>query len=159
MMTRIIEYIGEETEISDYLPEHYPENQSCQVVKGIFINPNLRDDFDCTPNDEREFLENEHWYGRAYIVTDEFKSETYQEFANRVAKYDPKYQLESESEFNERNQQSKTAWLKAWPTGVRYEIRCLTGGAWDRSSSQGMFASLDEAVEKIESGIATYGYM
>ncbi|WP_232340861.1 hypothetical protein [Vibrio vulnificus] len=117
-MPRIIEYIGEETEISDYLPEHYPENQSCQVVKGIFINPNLRDDFDCTPNDEREFLENEHWYGRAYIVTDEFKSETYQEFANRVAKYDPKYQLESESEFNERNQQAKAAWLKAWPTGA-----------------------------------------
>ena len=158
-MPRTIEYIGEETQISDYLPEHYPENQSCQVVKGIFINPNLRYDFDSTPNSDRESLETEHWYGRAYIVTDELRLETYQEFVHRVSEPDPKYPLESESEFNERNRQSKASWLEAWPTGVRYEVRCLTGGAWDRSSSQGMFASLDEAIERIESGITTYGYI
>ncbi|MDE5179180.1 hypothetical protein [Vibrio fluvialis] len=158
-MPRIIDYIGEATEITDYLPEHYPKNQTCDVVRGIFINPKLRPDFDYTPNEEREHLENKHWFGRAYIVTDEYQQETYPEFVARATKYDPEHQVESEADFDERNRQSKAAWLKAWPTGVRYEVRCLTGGAWDRSSSLGMFASLDKAVAKIESGITTYGYM
>ncbi|EKF9578273.1 TPA: hypothetical protein I6715_003404 [Vibrio cholerae] len=158
-MPRTIQYIGEETEISDYLPEHYPENQTCKVVQGIFINPHLRKDFDYTPNEEREPLENEHWYGRAYIVTDEFIDEKYADFIARMTKRDPQYKPEPEAIFEERQRRCKESWLEAYPSGVRYEVRCLTGGAWDRSSSQGMFASLGQAIEKIESGIITYGYI
>lgn len=39
------------------------------------------------------------------------------------------------------------AWLKAWPSGVRYDTRCLDGGAWDRSTFWGAFATVAEAVE------------
>lgn len=158
-MPRTIEYMGEETEISDYLPEHYPENQTCEVAQGIFVNPNLRSDFDYTPNTEREELETEHWYGRVYIVTDEYNSETYSEFVVRMTSYDSDYKPESEHDFNERTQKLKEAWFKAYPTGTRYEVRCLTGGAWDRSSSQGMFGSLEEAVKKATTEIALFGYM
>lgn len=48
---------------------------------------------------------------------------------------------------------------KLYPTGIRYEVRCLTGGAWDRSSSQGMFSSLEEAIEKATSELRLFGYM
>lgn len=34
---------------------------------------------------------------------------------------------------------------KAWPGGVRYDVRCLDGGAWDRSTWWGSFSTLDEA--------------
>ncbi|EGQ8679275.1 hypothetical protein V6957_004298 [Vibrio parahaemolyticus] len=159
MMPRIIHYNGEDTEISDYLPEHYPANQLCEVVQGIFINPHLRNDFDYTPNEEREELETEHWYGRPYIVTDEFKSETYDEFVSRMSKIDPEYIPESKADFKERMTLYKQSWYEAYPSGIRYEVRCLTGGAWDRSSSQGMFASLNDAVEKVKSGITTFGYL
>ncbi len=158
-MPRVIEYIGDSIEISDYLPEHYPENQTCEVVQGIFINPNLRSDFNRTPNDEREDLEIEHWYGRPYIETDEYSSETYCEFVARMARYDSDCKSESERDFNERTQKNKESWFKAYPTGIRYEVRCLTGGAWDRSSSQGMFGSLDEAVKKATSEITLFGFM
>lgn len=158
-MPRIIEYIGEETEISDYLPEYYPENQTCEIVQGIFINPNLRPDFNYTPNEEREDLETEHWYGRPYIETDEYSSEIYAEFIARTTSYDSDYKPESEHEFNVRTQKLKASWFKVYPTGIRYEVRCLTGGAWDRSSSQGMFGSLEEAIKKATNEINLFGYM
>jgi hypothetical protein len=31
--------------------------------------------------------------------------------------------------------------LRAFPDGVRYDLRCLDGGAWDRSTWWGSFAS------------------
>jgi len=37
-------------------------------------------------------------------------------------------------------------WLAAWPSGIRYDVRCLDGGAWDRSTCLGQFATLYEAV-------------
>lgn len=36
--------------------------------------------------------------------------------------------------------------LKAWPEGIRYDVRCLDGGAWDRSTNRGQFATIAEAV-------------
>ncbi|CCO48443.1 conserved hypothetical protein [Vibrio nigripulchritudo SOn1] len=158
-MTKIINYLGEDTEISDYLPEHHPANQRCEVVKGVFINPNLRNDFDSTPNEERDDLETEHWYGRPYIVTDDGYSESYSEFVARMTRYNSDYVPESESEFNERKRKLDESWLQAYPTGIRYEVRCLTGGSWDRSSSQGMFPSLKEAIDCATSDIVLYGYM
>ena len=40
----------------------------------------------------------------------------------------------------------RASWMKAWPSGTRYATRCLDGGAWDRSTNWGMFASLEEAL-------------
>jgi hypothetical protein len=43
-------------------------------------------------------------------------------------------------------------WLKAWPSGMRYDVRCLDGGAWDRSTCWGMAATLEEAVRIAKTG-------
>lgn len=40
----------------------------------------------------------------------------------------------------------RAQWMEAWPSGIRYDVRCLDGGAWDRSTSWGMFATLEEAL-------------
>lgn len=63
---------------------------------------------------------------------------------------------------NERRPQSHMAWWGApyieiiedddpkfvehWKGTLRYDVCCLDGGAWDRPTCWGMFASLQEAV-------------
>jgi hypothetical protein len=42
--------------------------------------------------------------------------------------------------------------LEAWPSGTRYDLRCLDGGAWDRPTCWGMFGSLEEAVAQAPRG-------
>jgi hypothetical protein len=39
---------------------------------------------------------------------------------------------------------------------IRYSVYCLTGGAWDRPSSLGRFATLEEALSKANSEIKLY---
>lgn len=41
-----------------------------------------------------------------------------------------------------------------WPEGVRYSVRCLDGGAWDRPTLWGCFESLHEALQCVERGPA-----
>ena len=43
-------------------------------------------------------------------------------------------------------------WLKSWPSGARYDVRCLDGGAWDRPTSWGMFGTLPEAIACAKAG-------
>ena len=33
-----------------------------------------------------------------------------------------------------------------WPQGVRFDTHCLDGGAWDRPTAWGKFATLEEAI-------------
>ncbi len=146
-----------ENQKDDYLPEHYPENQTCESVEDIFINPHLRESFNSTPNNDRDSLEWEHWYGRPFIEVDEHSEESYQDYVKRMSSIGIEIKLDTESQFYERQKELKDAWLKAWPTGKRYDVRCLTGGAWDRSSSLGMFASLGEAIERCYQDITLYG--
>lgn len=50
---------------------------------------------------------------------------------------------------------ARPEWMAAaWPGGTRYETRCLDGGAWDRSTSWGMFATLDEALMRAKQGVS-----
>lgn len=44
--------------------------------------------------------------------------------------------------------------LKAWPAGVRFDVRCLDGGAWDRSTVWGMFATIPAALACANAGPA-----
>lgn len=111
-MPRTIDYDDYSLEIDDYEPRHRPENQT--LVRGVPVNPTLREAFDCTPNEERDPLEIEDWWDRPYVVS---------------------YEKDS-PEFRKR-----------WPEGVRYDVRCLDGGAWDRSTNRGAFPSLDAAVD------------
>jgi hypothetical protein len=108
-----------------YLPEHYPENQRHWAAPGVPLNPNLRGEFDTTANDARETLEIHHWWGLAYIVTSEWHDTG-----------------------DRQNADWRQRWFKAWPTGVRYTVRCLDGGAWDRSTNHGSYPTLGQAVAR-----------
>ncbi|MDQ7084642.1 MAG: hypothetical protein Q9M36_06795 [Sulfurovum sp.] len=55
------------------------------------------------------------------------------------------FDIESEEEFNTRKQLDFKNWCKNHPMGVYYMVRCLDGGAWDRSTRLGDFEDLGEA--------------
>ena len=106
-----------------------------QVAEGVPVNPRLPNNFDNTPNEERQ---DSPWWFKPFVTTyswDEIEKSTRartDEFAaGQIAKLP-----------EEREQ-----WFAAWPAGVRYDTRCLDGGAWDRSTGWGMFGTLQEAVD------------
>lgn len=95
------------------------------VVDGVPVNPKLPKNFDSTPNDARP-ASHRRWEGRPYILTDEGG--------------------------NMQSPEARARWLASWPTGIRYDVRCLDGGAWDRSSCWGNFATLEEAIACAKAG-------
>jgi hypothetical protein len=40
----------------------------------------------------------------------------------------------------------KTCLNEAWPSGIRFDVYCLDGGAWDRPTARGWFGTLEEAI-------------
>lgn len=111
-MPRTIEYIGETLEIDDYEPRHRPNNQ--RLVRGVPVDPCLRQTFEMTPNQDRDQQELDDWWGRPFVVS---------------------------------YRDSSPGFKEHWPTGQRYDVRCLDGGAWDRSTWRGSYGSLDEAID------------
>jgi len=144
-MPRTISYVGAPVEVSDYEDQHRYCNQK-NVIDEIPINPILRADFDCTPNEDRESLELKDWWNKPYIVTS-----TWDDFADTWERYLKRCQDNNVpptgiDEFNTTQADRKENWIASWPTGTRYSVRCLDGGAWDRSTGWAMCASLDEAL-------------
>lgn len=119
------------------------------VIDGIPIDPVLRDEFDLTDNDERPQWELDDWWGKPYITTDTWEEETYEEYFARSKEF--QFVAKSKQEFDERMKNSKKSWFDEYPSGVRYNVRCLDGGAWDRSSNKGFFPTIDEAVRHAKS--------
>lgn len=111
-MSRTIYYGDVPLEIDDYEAQHRPDSQT--FVRGVPVNPTLRQAFDLTPNKERDPLEIEDWWDRPYVVS---------------------------------HADDSPGFRKHWPEGVRYNVRCLDGGAWDRSTNHGFFSSLDAAID------------
>lgn len=137
-----------------YLKKHHPEQQA-NTVNGVIINPVLRDGFNDTPNEERDPLEIEHWFGRSYIVTDDWSSreETWEDHVARL-KASPAIKgwempIPAREEYDKEQAAQRESWFNSYPTGIRYEIRCLDGGAWDRSSLLGYSQNLEEAIKLI----------
>ncbi len=153
-MPREITYIGQQELIDDYLECHYFENQKHWACEGVPLNPVLREDFDGTPNEEREALEIEHWWNKPYITTHTYSPETYSEYVSRLSKYRietktgeiEKFELETESQFNERIEKGRVDFLKYYPSGTAYDIHCLNGGAWDRPTWIGSSSTLEAAI-------------
>jgi len=99
---------------------------------------------DATDNDIRSELEKTHWWGRAYITTEEFTRDTYKEYLVRMKNSTT---VETEKQFNSNRVNDRKSWFCHWGNdGVRYNVRCLDGGAWDRSSNKGFFDNLDDAL-------------
>ncbi len=46
--------------------------------------------------------------------------------------------------------------LKYWKSGTRYDVQCLDGGAWDRSTLWGSFATLAEAVAQAKKNVSAW---
>lgn len=103
----------------------------------VLIDPELPPEFDNTPNEERSPA-HMRWWGMPYIVT------------QSVEALDARYGAMAGANADTARQQwwttERPKWMQSWPTGVRYEVRCLDGGAWDRSSSWGMFKTVEAAV-------------
>ncbi len=82
-------------------------------LKKIQTNPALPAYFDSTPHHERTNHDLIKWWGRPFIRT-----------------------VSADQLFPEqRHAQFKAEFLSHYPDGVRYDVRCLDGGAWDRSTA------------------------
>jgi len=116
-------------------------------VDEIYINPVLPEDFDVTPHDERDDEMND-WWDKPYILINELQQESWVEHYYRLKEYDwSDEKIGSEEDYLKELESQSKSWLKTWHTGFRYEVRCLDGGAWDRSTNHGMFATFEEALE------------
>lgn len=114
-------------------------------IGNVLINPKLPVNFDCTANDMRP-LSHQKFIGVRYITT---YSEADFDPATHTDDYaDKRRAMWAES--------GRDKWFKAWPNGIRYDVYCLDGGAWDRPTSWGCFATLDEALNCAKSGRARH---
>ena len=94
------------------------------IWDGVPINPRLPKNFSDTANESRPPRHMALW-GIPYIETDTGGHDT---------------------------KEDRAKWLEAWPSGTRYDVRCLDGGAWDRPTCWGMFATIEEAVQCAHKG-------
>ena len=111
-------------------------------MDGVLVNPSLPELFDNTANELRPAAHQKFW-NVPFIVTE------------TVADLDAYYAGRTDPYAEEGRQhwiEGRVTWLKAWPTGVRYDVRCLDDGAWDRSSAWGAFATQEEAIACAKTG-------
>lgn len=121
-------------------------------VHGIHVNPRLRKMFDNTPNEDRSQSEIERWWGVPFIVSctwDQMNSDaSYDDFIARIASYGGirDYTPPTREQWEHDKEKQRLRWFESFPSGTRYEVRCLDGGAWDRSTGWGMFPTLEQAI-------------
>jgi hypothetical protein len=117
-------------------------------IDGVIINPELAENFDITPNYERSEEEINNWWDKPYILIDELQQESWEEHYHRLKSYDwSDEKIGSKEEWNKHLKEEKENWYKEYPDGFRYNLRCLDGGAWDRSTNHGFYATFDEAIK------------
>lgn len=135
--------------IEVYKDEFRPQNQE-RIVDGFAVDPKQRYYFDGLDNSLRPMLEHHDWFGRPYITTakleDTLVDTSYADYLARLTNFDDA-QPESEAEWLERYKQSIENFNNKHPEGVAYTVRVYDGGAWDRSTWVGEYASIEEAVE------------
>lgn len=121
------------------LGEYTFEAENC--IDGIFINPQLPENFDDTDNSMRPDSHDQWWY-RPYIVT-----ESRENLDRTYAERTDEYAEEGRSMWEE----GRKKWMEAYPTGIAYSVRCLDGGAWDRSTNYGNYGDIDAAIAQAKS--------
>ena len=118
------------SETSDYEAQYRFENQT-NIIDGIAINPVLRPDFDSTSEANRPKQEIADWWDKPYIVSltaDEHEASgiTLRQTLEGISPDPVKI---SDEAFNiQQNKQGKQ-FLEEFPSGTRYEVLCLNGGA------------------------------
>jgi hypothetical protein len=114
------------------------------MIDGIPVNPVLPKNFSSTDNEKRP-ASHQKWWDRPYIQTTSVE-ELDADYANRTDDYAEKAR--------EAWIEGRKSWMEAWPSGTRYDVRCLDGGAWDRPTCWGMFPTIEQAVECTKTGPA-----
>jgi len=124
------------------------------TVQGVLVNPVLPKNFENTPNDARSELENNRWWGFPYVQSYRFSMPdiNYRAFVERMESYNFKSELPDRREYVQDKIKSRAEWYKSFPGGVRYDVHCLDGGAWDRPTWWGSFSKLDEAIDCCKNG-------
>ena len=97
------------------------------------LNPALPDNFFSTPNEDRSESEISEWWDRPFIKETRFSFQGTQT---------------QRPDADQLRQVQQNQWLARWPSGSRFDVWILDGGAWDRPTNRGSFASLEEAVAK-----------
>ena len=115
------------------------------VIEGIAIDPKLPIRFDFTLNHERP-KSHLKFANRPFIVTETVEA--------LDAFYAGRTDIHADHEREEWAACGRQQWMGAWPTGTRYEVRCLDGRCCDRSTSWGMFSTLAEALACAKGGAA-----
>ena len=116
------------------------------TIENIKVNPILRPDFDNTPNEDRTQKELNEYWNKPYIIIDTLHQEPFIEHVTRMNELGY-YELETEEAFNLRQKESRDIFYSCFPDGFKYQVRCLDGGAWDRSTMKGNFNTFNEALE------------
>jgi len=79
--------------------------------------------------------------GYIRVTKYEAPDNSYEEYYERLKDYN--MELESEEEFYLRIESSKKSWFEYWgEDGLRYDVRILDGGAWDRTTNKGSYSTL-----------------
>ncbi len=122
-----------------------------EEVEGVPFNPILSDEFDNTPNEDRPDMETAYWWDRPFVRVEFFREESYAAYCERLQGYG--YEPDkTEEEWDQFRSEMREGWFKAFPHGVRYDVRCLDGGAWDRSTGWGFFGTIREALDCVREG-------
>lgn len=119
-------------------------------IDGVLINPLLPEYFDATPNEERSDDEIALWWDRPFIQVENWLSLSVnlRGHHQRLRRAGIEYAIPLE-EMDAFVETQRAIWFEAWPEGERFDVRCLDGGAWDRSTNWGQFATLKEALKCI----------
>lgn len=115
--------------------------KAVDCIDGVLINPKLPKNIDCTANDYRPAT-HKKFFNLPYIET---CSDTDFDPANDTDEY-------AEQRRQRWAESGRAEWFKAWPSGIRYDVRCLDGGAWDRSTNWGGYATQEEALKVAATG-------
>ncbi|MCE8005326.1 hypothetical protein [Billgrantia ethanolica] len=120
---------------------------------GVLINPVLPDAFDDTPNDDRLQGDIENWWGRPFIITHtlDMRLESYESYLSRARRGGWTPDMSAE-EWADNQARVRQRWFERFPSGTAYTVRCLDGGAWDRSTWWGDADNLDAALEIAKTG-------
>jgi len=117
-------------------------------VKKIYVNPKVPSFMDSKDINDRSESHLAKWFNRAYIRTQDFGEDNYQKYCERMAYTQEEYKLDTEEEFNTRRAKDLKSWCEHWvDDGIRYDVRILDGGAWDRTTNKGSYKTIEEAME------------
>lgn len=151
-LTRTINFCDELIEIETYQEKHRPQAQQ-QVGEGYPLNPVLPSHFDQTPNEEREAMEVEDWWDLPFIITETWaERESHLRAVQARHKEEKNEYAKSDEEVEALVAEHRESWHKHFPSGTQYCVRCLDGGAWDRSTFWGQFDTLEAALECCNKG-------